>query len=122
MGFLMSLGAFRREWTVLSISAAGMVLYGGAVQPLLDIMPGTGWSGRLFEFMPGVLSAWWTRNERSRSYSGDLQTGRWRPASGACMKLRKKRFQVFRLRRTAGGEAASLINKRNSDQVRVARW
>ncbi|UCD82370.1 MAG: rhomboid family intramembrane serine protease [Desulfobacterales bacterium] len=64
IGFLMFLGAFRREWTAVVISAAVLILYGGAVQSLLAYLPGTSWSGHLFGFMSGVLAAWWTKKER----------------------------------------------------------
>jgi membrane associated rhomboid family serine protease len=63
--FLMSLGVFRREWTALVISAAVLVLYGGAVHSLLIYRPGTSWSGHLFGFMSGILAAWWTKKERA---------------------------------------------------------
>lgn len=63
IGFLMFLGAFRREWKALAVSAAVLVLYGGALQSLLTYMPGTSWSGHLFGFISGGLAAWWTKKE-----------------------------------------------------------
>jgi len=65
IGFLMLLGAFRREWTALVISAAVLLLYGGALQSLLIYMPGTSWSGHIFGFISGALAAWWTSKESS---------------------------------------------------------
>ena len=65
IGFLMFLGAFRREWTALVISAAVLLLYGGALQTLLIYMPGTSWPGHIFGFISGALAAWWTRKERA---------------------------------------------------------
>jgi membrane associated rhomboid family serine protease len=64
IGFLMTMGAFRREWTALIISAAVLILYGGAVQSLLVYIPGTSWSGHLFGFISGVLAAWLTKKKR----------------------------------------------------------
>ena len=66
IGFLMSLGVFRREWTALVISAAVLVLYGGAVQSLLIYRPGISWSGHLFGFLSGILAAWCTKRKRSK--------------------------------------------------------
>jgi len=65
IGFLMSLGAWRREWPALLVSAIVLVLYGGAVQSLLVYTPGTSWAGHLFGFVSGVLAAWWTKKERA---------------------------------------------------------
>ena len=64
IGFLTFLGAFRREWGALAISAAILILYGGALQALLIHMPGISWSGHLFGFISGVLAAWWTKKEK----------------------------------------------------------
>ncbi|MEJ2170582.1 MAG: rhomboid family intramembrane serine protease [Desulfobacterales bacterium] len=61
IGFLMSLGVFRREWKALVISAAVLVLYGGVVQSLLIYRSGTSWSGHLFGFMSGILAGWRTK-------------------------------------------------------------
>jgi len=66
IAFLMFLGIFRREWTALVISAAVLVLYGGAVQSLLVYRPGTSWSGHFFGFMSGILAAWCTKGKRSK--------------------------------------------------------
>ena len=65
LAFLLSVGVLRREWSALVISAAVLVLYGGAVQSLLVYTPGTSWSGHFFGFVSGMLAAWWTKNERA---------------------------------------------------------
>lgn len=61
VGFLMLLGFFRREWTALAISAAVLVVYGGALRSLFVYIPGTSWSGHFFGFISGALAAWWTK-------------------------------------------------------------
>lgn len=66
IGFLMLLGAFRREWTALAISAAVLLIYGGALQSLFIYMPGTSWSGHFFGFISGVLAALVTKQETGR--------------------------------------------------------
>ena len=66
IGFLMSLGAIRGEWTALVVSAAVLVLYGGVVQALLIYRPGTSGSGHLFGFTWGILAAWFTKRERRK--------------------------------------------------------
>jgi membrane associated rhomboid family serine protease len=65
LGFLLSVGVLRREWSALVVSAAVLVLYGGAVQSLLFCTPGTSWSGHFFGFVSGMLAAWWTKKERA---------------------------------------------------------
>jgi membrane associated rhomboid family serine protease len=64
IGFLISLGIFRRDWKALIISLAIFLLYGGALQSLLIYVPGISWTGHLFGFISGVLAAWWTRTTR----------------------------------------------------------
>jgi membrane associated rhomboid family serine protease len=64
LAFLLSLGALRREWSAFLISAAVLVLYGGAVRSLVDYAPETSWTGHFFGFVSGMLAAWWTKIDR----------------------------------------------------------
>jgi len=61
IGYLMSLGLFRRDWKAVLMSIAIFLLYGGALSSLLIYVPGISWSGHLFGFLSGVLAAWWVR-------------------------------------------------------------
>ena len=66
IGFLISLGIFRRDWKALVISLLVLLLYGGALQSLFIFVPGISWTGHLFGFLSGVLAAWWMRSARKR--------------------------------------------------------
>jgi membrane associated rhomboid family serine protease len=66
IGFLISLGIFRRDWKALIISLVVLLLYGGALQSLFIYVPGISWTGHLFGFLAGVLAAWWMRAARKR--------------------------------------------------------
>jgi membrane associated rhomboid family serine protease len=65
IGFLMFVGIFRREWKALVVSLIVLFFYGGALYSLLVYVPGVSWTGHFFGFLSGVLTAWWTRGERS---------------------------------------------------------
>ena len=61
IGYMMSLGLFRRDWKALIISVLIAIIYGGALYSLLTFIPGISWTGHLFGFLSGVLAAWWTK-------------------------------------------------------------
>lgn len=61
IGYLMSLGIFRRDWKAVIISIVITILYGGVLYSLLIYIPGISWTGHLFGFLSGVLAAWWMR-------------------------------------------------------------
>jgi membrane associated rhomboid family serine protease len=62
IGFLLFQGLFRKEWKGIVFSVAVFFLYGGALTQLLVHEPGVSWSGHVFGFLSGVMTAWWTRN------------------------------------------------------------
>jgi membrane associated rhomboid family serine protease len=61
IGYLMSLGLFRRNWKAVVISAVISLLYGGALLTLLVYVPGISWAGHFFGFMSGVAAACWVK-------------------------------------------------------------
>lgn len=57
MGFLLSLGYFRREPKAVIVSVLVFFLYGGSLLSLLLPMPGISWSGYICGFGAGLLVA-----------------------------------------------------------------
>ena len=66
IGYLLTIGLFRRELTALVVSLIVCFYYGWAFFSLFVVLPGVSWSGHFFGFASGVLAAWLTRVE-SRS-------------------------------------------------------
>jgi membrane associated rhomboid family serine protease len=66
IGFLMFIGVFRREWIALVVSVAICIFYSGALLSLLVIAPGTSWSGHVYGFISGALTAWWTKDKKGK--------------------------------------------------------
>jgi membrane associated rhomboid family serine protease len=64
IGYLLFIGLFRREWIALAVSAAVLLLYGGALLSLLRLDPGVSWSSHFFGFLSGAAAAWSTREKR----------------------------------------------------------
>ena len=69
IGFLISIGIFRREWKALAVSVVICLVYGGALFSLFYYIPGISWTGHFFGFVAGVLAAWWTKATTRRSPS-----------------------------------------------------
>ena len=63
IGYLLFVGLFRQQWVALAVSAAVLLLYGGALLSLFRIIPGVSWSSHFFGFLAGVAAAWWTRRK-----------------------------------------------------------
>lgn len=62
IGFLLFQGLFRKEWKGVFFSIVVFLLYGGALTQLFVHKTGVSWSGHVFGFLSGVVTAWWTRN------------------------------------------------------------
>jgi membrane associated rhomboid family serine protease len=66
IGFLMSLGLFRREWGSLALSLVVFFFYGGALFTAFIPGPGISWSGHVCGFLSGVMAAWWLRKAKGK--------------------------------------------------------
>jgi len=61
IGFLLFIGAYRKEWKALTISVLVAFLYGGTLLSLLVRSPGISWSGHFYGFVTGILAASWAK-------------------------------------------------------------
>ena len=61
IGFLLFIGAFRREWKALVVSVLVAFLYGGALLSLLVQSPGISWAGHFYGFITGAMAASWMK-------------------------------------------------------------
>jgi membrane associated rhomboid family serine protease len=66
IGYLLTLGIFRRELLALGVSIVVFLYYGSTLFSLFVVLPGVSWSGHFFGFVSGVLAAWWTRGDSLR--------------------------------------------------------
>jgi membrane associated rhomboid family serine protease len=64
LGYLLLRGYFDRSAGAILISVILLVLYGGALWGLLPIQTGISWTGHLFGFLGGALSAYLLRPRR----------------------------------------------------------
>jgi len=63
IGYLLTIGMFRREILALVVSCLVFFYYGWVLYSLFVVFPGISWSGHFFGFLSGVLAAWSTRSE-----------------------------------------------------------
>jgi membrane associated rhomboid family serine protease len=65
IGYLLTIGLFRREFLALIVSLAMAFYYGWALFSLFVVLPGVSWVGHFFGFVAGVFAAWFTRYDQS---------------------------------------------------------
>jgi membrane associated rhomboid family serine protease len=58
IGYLLTIGLFRRDLLALVISLMVSIYYGWAFFSLFIVLPGISWSGHFFGFLSGVFAAW----------------------------------------------------------------
>jgi membrane associated rhomboid family serine protease len=61
IGYLLTIGIFRRELLALAVSFIVASYYGWTLFSLFIVLPGVSWSGHFFGFLSGVFAAWLTR-------------------------------------------------------------
>ncbi len=61
IGFLLSVGLFRRDWRSITASLIVLVFYGGSLLTLFCFEPGVSWASHVAGFTMGISSSWWTR-------------------------------------------------------------
>jgi membrane associated rhomboid family serine protease len=63
IGYLLSIGFFRRELLALMVSLMVAFYYGWALFSLFVVLPGVSWAGHFFGFAAGALAGWLTRHD-----------------------------------------------------------
>lgn len=63
IGYLMTIGIFRRELLAFIVSLIVFFYYGWTLLYLFIVLPGVSWSAHFFGFASGVLAAWLTKDE-----------------------------------------------------------
>jgi membrane associated rhomboid family serine protease len=63
IGYLLTIGLFRRNISALFVSVVVAFYYGWALSGLFVVVPGVSWTGHFFGFLAGVAAAWITRND-----------------------------------------------------------
>ena len=66
IGYLLTMGLFRRELLALGVSLVVSLCYGSTLFSLFVVLPGVSWSGHFFGFASGVLAAWLTKGDITR--------------------------------------------------------
>jgi membrane associated rhomboid family serine protease len=65
IGYLLTIGLFRKELMALVVSLIVSFYYGWAFFSLFVVLPGVSWSGHFFGFASGVLAGWLTKEVES---------------------------------------------------------
>ncbi len=62
IGFLLTIGIFRKEWSAIILSLLVLIFYAGTLGVLFQLRPGISWAAHFWGLVFGIAVAWWTRH------------------------------------------------------------
>jgi membrane associated rhomboid family serine protease len=68
IGFLLTVGIFRREWGAIIVSTVVLIFYAGTLRMLFLLHPGISWAAHFWGMFFGVAVAWLTRYSQPGRY------------------------------------------------------
>jgi membrane associated rhomboid family serine protease len=66
IGFLLTVGIFRKERIAIIVSIFVLVFYAGTLRMLFQLQPGISWAAHFWGMFFGIATAWFTRYSQPR--------------------------------------------------------